>query len=574
MQYTFVRFVAGFQRMVHQGTRQVMDNPFPVVFLLGYALISAYALRSGMFSFATTLWLAAIFFALPPRSMMLGGIVAYLVGIVFYTGGADYRLFLFALSYVFIIAAFLRYIVMFFTNPTVLLPSREEWVVFPVVPFWIGESGQIILTFVFALVSAQQDAKEQREAFERLQGEQGQEGGRDGTMEHYQDMGAGGRLAQVQAGLRKQLRERVLPFAEKGRERLRNTVHSFASGVNGREGGEASATSHQGLSPGQGGQVTDIVPMYVRPQAETLARAEEVPLHRKGARPMRADFSDRVAASTSFSGRSARGNGEFAAFPGGGRALPQVEGQVQAPQFFNPPPEEPLSRQFLLISLMLFLLVNGVVFWQRHTLVSALSLLFGGEVQQEVQRTRKEPQQDKSVATELPSLEGSSLEEDFATLDFREDSLTPIFGTGGEREEVFSGTEVPTSIAQGVPTVDEQEVASPGAAATATEPPLPTEPPLSVESDKRLLVYLFNASGVESEGRTVESLLEQHNCYVGSIQDAGAVLSETTVSYKSGQKAYAERVKAVLEDRYTVVLKQSLPNDYRADVQITIGSAS
>jgi hypothetical protein len=236
--------------------------------------------------------------------------------------------------------------------------------------------------------------------------------------------------------------------------------------------------------------------------------------------------------------------------------------KVNKTQFFTPPPEEPLSRNFMVATLSAFILLNIVIFFNRQSIVYGISTMFG-------QPTSAPVATPISISnpSDLPSFSDSSIENELKNVTFRPSDITPNAGADESYENNAFGLENE----EDEPTENQTESETVAPPPEPTEPPIPTEPPLDVNINETIYVAIFNGSGNSNAGRSVERLMERHNFYVKSIQSASSS-EKTIVSYKSGQEAYARKAEDVLTSNgYDVEIKQLLSNDYFSDIRVLIG---
>jgi len=231
------------------------------------------------------------------------------------------------------------------------------------------------------------------------------------------------------------------------------------------------------------------------------------------------------------------------------------------PRFYEPKPRPPLSRRFVMTSMVIFLGANLLIFLSREAIVSFATSLFTGKPSSSAAM----PSPESSPNPSLPSLSKDnllSLQKDFENISFRPEDITPIFVVADTPQLQVSRTPQPdaTSVGQLIlPTSTPANVI-----------PTTSAPALPVDQGKKLNVALENGSGISGEATKLESRMEANNFYVVSIDDGKSTVS-TIVYYKSGQKAYADRAVRALESSYTVTTQETLPNSYFADLRILVG---
>ena len=210
-------------------------------------------------------------------------------------------------------------------------------------------------------------------------------------------------------------------------------------------------------------------------------------------------------------------------------------------QFFEESSEEQgVSLRYIISAVILFLLINGIVFFNRDSIVGILGSVFWG----------------KASSSRVPAITADEGDQGFLK------NLLSFQFLPNSAPSATPANSSPTSVVQQAATIT-----TPTIVVQATAIPIGTIPVVS----ETISVALLTGSSNSADGRTIERLLEQNRFFVKSI-DVTAASEKTIILCKHGQELYAQKAAAILGTSYTVEIQNTLSDSYTfSDIKISLG---
>ncbi len=209
-------------------------------------------------------------------------------------------------------------------------------------------------------------------------------------------------------------------------------------------------------------------------------------------------------------------------------------------QFFEETPgEQGVTWQYITSVVVIFIAINGFIFFQRDSIVQSISSLFWTSSTQ------------NSSSPFVGAIAGDQgFFKNLTTFDF----------LPGKAPTQIPQTPVSQNTPNPVATNDKQS-ASPTAI-----------PQTSIQAiNKTINVALINGTGKASNSSVLERLFEKNGFYVKSLDTTTA--TTTTIHCRPGQEAYAQKAKDVLLGSYDATIATDLSNAYAyADLKIIVGT--